>query len=575
MKRKTIKLTYDNILLDAELNILRWYHFSENAKILAIGWNNQLVRRFCEEREYIFFEATPSDLLEDDYSVKHENTIDYVILMETIEVTERPALLLQKAFSCLKEDGKLLVIANNKYAIKHFCGEKTPYEERLFDELEGQWAPNGSHSFGIGEFEKLFQDANINHVQKYAVYPHLYNAKKIYSFEYAIKDRSDVYFQPWYVDNSRIFAHEEKMYPGLVASGLFYAMANGFFFEASKKAEQSNALFITISSERKAERQFITVVDGNGIVEKSPIYENGMNSIRLLEKNHKYLCDKGLHIVSGKVTEDSYQMEYLKMPTFLQQIEKIYYNGHGEIITLLDKYVEEIRKSSVITETTDLGEILQYGFIDLVPINCFYENGKFLFFDQEYVIPNLPLKVIIYRSLVLIYEAYPEFDFQIPITFFYDRYGITECIDDIRRIESEWLLELNVEDIMILHKDYHVPFETSIESNKDALNEASLKRRLIENVLSNLENKQIILFGVNEKAKEFIDNYRETCEIALIIDEDLTKKGTIFEGYDIYAMDKLAELNQDEYKVIIFEGDVLPIYQRLSRWGAKDIGWYV
>lgn len=575
MKRKTIKLTYDNILSDAELNILRWYHFSDNAKILGIGWNNQLVCRFCEEREYTFFEATPSDLLEDDYSIKHENTVDYVILMETIEATERPALLLQKAFSCLTEDGKLLVIANNKYAIKHFCGEKTPYEERLFEELEGKCAADGSHSFGIGELEKMFQDANIEHVQKYAVYPQLYNAKKIYSFEYTIKDKTDVQFQPWYTDNSLVYAHEEKMYSGLVASGLFFAMANGFFFEASRKAEQSNALFITISSERAADRQFITVVNARGMVEKRPIYENGMNSIRLLEKNHKYLCDKGLHIVSGKVTEDSYQMEYIKTPTLLHQMEKIFYNGHGEIITVFDNYVEEIRKSSVITETTDLGEILQYGFIDLVPINCFYENGKFLFFDQEYVIPNLPLKVIIYRSLMIMYEAYPEFVCQLPITFFFDRYGITECIDDIRKIESEWILELNVEDLMVLHKDYHASFEASIEANKDALNEVSLKRLLKENVLSNLEEKQIILLGANEKAKEFIDNNREKCEITLVIDEDPTKKGTIFEGYEIYTMDKLAELNHDEYKVIIFESEVLPIYKRLCRWGVEDIGWYV
>lgn len=178
LKRKTINLTYENILSDAELNVLRWYNFSENANILAIGWNNLLVRRFCEEREYIFLEATPSDILEDDFGDKHKNTMDYVILMETIEATAAPVLLLKNAYACLKEDGKLLVVANNKYAIKHFCGEKTPYEERLFDELEGKWAVDGSHCFGLGELERMFQMANIDHVQKYAVYPQLYNAKK-------------------------------------------------------------------------------------------------------------------------------------------------------------------------------------------------------------------------------------------------------------------------------------------------------------------------------------------------------------------------------------------------------------
>ncbi len=574
LKRKNVDLTYENILYDAELNILRWYRFSENAVVLAIGWNNQLVRRFCEERGYIFEEATPSDLLESDYSDKHKGTADYAILMETIEVTVKPAVLLRKAYDCLKEAGRLLVIANNKYAIKHFCGEKTPYEERLFDELEGKWAADGSHSFGIGELEQLFRDADIKNVKKYAVYPQLYNAKKIYSFEYEIRDKADVQFQPWYKDNSLIFADEGKMYAGLAASGLLYALANGFIFDAGRKEEQSGALFVTISSGREAERQFITVVNASGIVEKRPIYENGMGGIRMLEKNHKYLCDRGLHMVPGKMTADSYQMNYVKSPSLLEQMEKAFYRGNGEVITLFDQYVEELRKSSMITETNELGDILQYGFIDLVPINCFYDNGQFLFFDQEYVLPNLPLKVIIYRSLVIMYDAYPEFAWQIPISFFFDRYYISECIDEIRKVESEFLLELNVENLMVLHKDYHAPFIASIEANREAVNEASLKNLLKENGSQNEEGIKIILLGANDKARQFLNAYRANCEIAMIIDENPAKQGMDFEGYIVSTMEQLAGLDQQEYKVIILEGDVLPAYQRLRRWGIECIGWY-
>ena len=135
-------------------------------------------------------------------------------------------------------------------------------------------------------------------------------------------------------------------------------------------------------------------------------------------------------------------------------------------------------------------------------------------------------------------------------------------------------MELNMENLMILHKDYRAPFEAAIEANKDALNEVSLKKLLKENGLRDLEGKQIILLGANEKAKKFIINYGQICEITLIIDENPAKQNMDFEGYIVYAMDKLAEMNSDEYKVIILEGDVLPVYQRLRRWGAEDIGWY-
>ena len=148
MKRKTIDLTYDNILLDAEFNILRWYDFSEDADCLAIGWNTPMTRKFCEECKFICLEATPDEVMREDFVTEHRETMDYVILMETIEVTSTPAELIGKAYECLKSDGTLLIITNNRYAIKHFCGEKTPYEERLFEELEGKNTVNGCHCYG-------------------------------------------------------------------------------------------------------------------------------------------------------------------------------------------------------------------------------------------------------------------------------------------------------------------------------------------------------------------------------------------------------------------------------------------
>lgn len=179
------------------------------------------------------------------------------------------------------------MIANNRYAISHFCGEKTPYENELFDELEGKIGKNGYHCYGLGELEELFEQAGICSVSKFAVFPSIRNAKKIYSFSYNTKNSFQCY--PWYEDNSLIFAQEEKMYPGLVASGLFYPMANGFFFAVRKDGGDSGILFATVSSQRPADRQSITVARTDGTVQKRPIYENGLAAIRQLDKNHAIL----------------------------------------------------------------------------------------------------------------------------------------------------------------------------------------------------------------------------------------------------------------------------------------------
>ena len=139
------------------------------------------------------------------------------------------------------------------------------------------------------------------------------------------------------------------MYPGLVASGLFYPMANGFFFAARKDGRESDILFATISSQRPADRQSITVARTDGTVQKRPIYENGLANIRQLEKNHAFLRGRGMQIVPGKRKEDTYEMEYVHSTGLLKQIRAVFDRGKEQTEALFDAYVEELRKSSQIS----------------------------------------------------------------------------------------------------------------------------------------------------------------------------------------------------------------------------------
>lgn len=104
MKRKSIELSYSNILLDAELNIFRWYDFKEDAKILSVGMGRSLIKRFCDERGFALKEIEPKRLLKCGHSVFGEEAFDYVIVMEALEAetAECGAFLLREAFFSLK-----------------------------------------------------------------------------------------------------------------------------------------------------------------------------------------------------------------------------------------------------------------------------------------------------------------------------------------------------------------------------------------------------------------------------------------------------------------------------------------
>ncbi len=588
MKRKSIVLTSKNMMLEAELNIFRWYDFSADAKVLIVGLDHVPVKKFCEEQGFIVFEAAPAILLKEGRNAVCEEVFDYVIMAETLEALDPDSavLLLKEAYSCLKNSGILLVTAHNRYAISHFCGEKTPYEGELLQELEGQIGKDGYHCYGLGELESLFVQAGIGSVSKFAVFPSLRNAKKIYSFSYKISNSFQCY--PWYEDNSLIFAREENMYPGLVSSGLFYPMANGFFLEARKDGGDSAVLFATVSSQRPADRQSITVARTDGTVQKRPIYENGMANIRQLEKNHAFLKNRGMHVVPGKLKDDAYEMQYVHSPGLLEQIRTVFYRSREEAEALFDAYVEELRKSSEIRKSEKLGEVLEHGFIDLIPFNCFYDQGRFVFYDQEYDIPDLPLRVIIYRFLIIVYHTFLELDAMLPMAYFLDRYGVSGCMDEVRAIEEKFRWELNAMDLMEGHKRLHEPLRRAIEDNRRKMNQTGLAQQRLakeraaqleavrkQNCFEGLEGKRVFVFGAGGvRGRKFFSFYGDEVPVEAVLDNNEKKWGTTFFGVPVKQPDFLKDLDPDGYKVIIVTREPAQVLGQLARLGAKQVGIY-
>lgn len=55
-------------------------------------------------------------------------------------------------------------------------------------------------------------------------------------------------------------------------------------------------------------------------------------------------------------------------------------------------------------EREELGVILRKGYIDMASINCFVIDGRFVFFDQEFVVENLPAAALMLRTIKFIYK---------------------------------------------------------------------------------------------------------------------------------------------------------------------------
>ena len=85
-------------------NVIRWYKFKENSKILIIGKDVENMCDFLKENHTVFAVS------ENNYKTEK---FDYIIIKEDI-------YCLSEYKDCLVEDGTILLLMNNRWGVEHF-----------------------------------------------------------------------------------------------------------------------------------------------------------------------------------------------------------------------------------------------------------------------------------------------------------------------------------------------------------------------------------------------------------------------------------------------------------------------
>ena len=108
----------------------------------------------------------------------------------------------------------------------------------------------------------------------------------------------------------------------------------------------------------------------------------------------------------------------------------------------LDEYREE----------NGYGRILQKGYLDMIPRNCFVKDGELLWFDQEWVLDHLPSKFILLRAMLITYDRVEELADLIPREELLERYGLYDClkvVDSFTQLFEGTIQEINrLDDFM-------------------------------------------------------------------------------------------------------------------------------
>lgn len=441
-------------------NLLSWYPFKRGSAVLeyaeGYGALTGILSQRCgrvavlaesaSKAEYIkarYAERENIDILHEWPCDGHEK-FDYVIIDRPVSTNDELHKMLTETNLLLEESGTVLLVCMNRFAVREFCG--APSAGKMpFESVRDKTGTTYQGIIRCLEGEKWIGSWRIyypfpDHILPQAVYTNEYLPKK------SVRDR----VIPYYTDEQRksLIMFEDELYDGLIENGMFHILANSFLIECSREKTLDYVIYAVLSKDREKGHGFSTTITHSGHVRKTALDPAGRNSLVQMYQNTLELMKRGIHCVPLESKEGFLRMPYIKGNTLIEYLKECYANNKDRAVSIFDLLYKEILNSSAHVpqqecamenadiDSAELGEILERAYIDMIPYNAFYSEGKLCFFDQEFVFNNYPAKYVLFRAIRYTYIYITEAQDIIPIQFFKDRYALSGLWDRFEQVEG-------------------------------------------------------------------------------------------------------------------------------------------
>ncbi|MCH1948754.1 adenylyltransferase/cytidyltransferase family protein [Enterocloster sp. OA13] len=600
------KADINQIIADMPTALLSWYGFEKPGRILYIsGGEDHLSRSLKAQGRDVSCLGMEGSVSETFLS-GHLGSFAYIMAVQCLEQADDPKKVLTAWRMLLSEDGTLLLGVNNRLGLCYFCGEQDIYTNRSFDGIENyrrirmeDKQDMMGRMYARFEWEQMLGDSGFSHNKYFSVLPKLEAPQLLFSEKILPMEELGMRLFPMYHNPDTVFLEEEYLYTSLSENGMFHQMANSYLIECSLDGVCSDADQVTLSVDRGKESALATIVKDNGQVEKKPLYPEGIKRLQVLHAHHKELESRGIQVVKLGLDHGSCVMPFVPCEAGSLYLRKLFYSDIDRFVEKMDEFRDLILQSSNLiqrhvkvselldeekkelgedgTDRDDLGmEIcLEHGFLDLVPLNSFYENDTFLFFDQEFMEENLPVKVLLTRLVDLTYQGDARMPYILPAEFFLKRYGLEEHIDVWRRKVWKFTARLrNERQLRSFHEKYRRN-DGIVNSNRQRMNySASEYKRIFIDIFSGLENKKLFLFGSGNFAKQFTAYYKNDYTISAILDNNQEKWGQDLNGIPIVSPETITQLEPYQYKIIICIKNYVGVMKQLKLMGTVNYAVY-
>lgn len=602
MAENTTAVSCDELVKEFSKGALVWYNFKPDCDILYLYNDKEdaAVKEFLQQKGTVTL-CSCIELAEAKLEV---NRYDYIVGIDVIEECQNPAELLKACHKMLKSSGRIVLGTENRYAIKYICGDRDPYTNHSFDGMENYRRLSDAdrnliagRCYSMAELKLMLSQAGFENDKFYSVMPSLQETQLVYAEVYEPVEELAMRYFPLYNYPDSVFLEEQYLYTDLIKNGMFHKMANAYIIECSMDGRLDDTLHATISLDRGHDNALVTSIcehDGVRNVIKRAVYKEGIHKLKEMQDNLYDLHTRGINVVDSSVENDIFIMPYVDAPVAMNELKAIAKKDRNAFLKAMDDMYELILNSSehtgIISEKDrnsadgrDLGPILEKGYIDMVPLNCFYDGtiedskSRFIYYDQEFYWDNCPAKAIMYRSISIIYDGTDkEFERIMPRTELLNRYGLAECEDVWQRMSSRFTETLRKQKQLRPYYENKRIDGRILYTNREKINYSAKEyQKIFVDIFDGFDDsKKLILFGSGRFTERFLFQFAGDYNIYSIVDNNSAKWGTTMQGVPINSPDILKDTPEKDRHIIICIKGYNGVVNQLKDMGITDYHIY-
>ena len=536
-------------------NILNWYPFKENCRILEIGANfGEVTEVFIEKAsEVVAIEENEkkAEAIQKRYE-KASNLKIIVDKLENINIEEKfdyciiySPKLIKYALNYTKLDGKILLATNNRFGICYFAGASK--NGRIYDTIQNE----KQDLYSKQEIEEELSKLQIKNYKFYYPLPNYKMPNVIFSSDYLPNENTTkLMYNIMYEKGSVVVFDELKAIKQLTKNKQFEFFANSYLVEIQniQNLEKSNVKFVSFNNNRKEKYRLATIIEEDlekqeTVAIKEIISKEAQEHMQNIKLNTKKLTELGFEMLD-KIEENKVISKYIEGDTLYKIIAKNILNKNIEkAYELIDNWYNYIKekliknKKSAINENIKVAKeelegltILKNGYIDLVFENTFYKDGKFMFFDQEWYKDGIPIEYLLYRAINNMYSYNLELNEILSKTQIFKRYNLEKYLELFKKIEEfiqKDIIDEKMQAInnLSLEKLYDINMASLLVKQIENYKQNDAKQtKYITEIETDNKNKQAYINVLEDKIKDLNQKLQE----ATIRQEKPEKKRSLF-----------------------------------------------